>query len=101
MGVVVRRYIDFLILLIPTPLVSVLFCSSIPTFCSFINCFFITSNASIPVEQICINVISLNFHKCYLPNFNLQSAGHVCTLYIHTNSYLAHARSKEQLILLH
>ena len=35
LGVVVRRYIDFLILLIPTPLVSVLFCSSIPTFCSF------------------------------------------------------------------
>ena len=30
LGVVVRRYIDFLILLIPTPLVSVLFCSSIP-----------------------------------------------------------------------
>ena len=35
LGVVVRRYIDFLILLIPTPLVSVLFYSSIPTFCSF------------------------------------------------------------------
>ena len=34
-GVVVRRYIDFLILLIPTHLVSALFCSSIPTFCSF------------------------------------------------------------------
>ena len=33
--VIVRRYIDFLILLIPTPLVSVLFCSSSPTFCSF------------------------------------------------------------------
>ena len=32
-GVFVRRYIDFLMLLIPTPLVSVLFCSSIPTFC--------------------------------------------------------------------
>ena len=33
MGVVVRRYIDYidyLILLIPTPLVSVLFCSSLP-----------------------------------------------------------------------
>ena len=27
MGVVVRRYIDILILLIPTPLVSVTFCS--------------------------------------------------------------------------
>ena len=40
MGVVVRRYIDFLILLIPTPLVSVLFYSSIPTFCSiFLNAF--------------------------------------------------------------
>ena len=37
MGVVVRRYIDYLILL--TPLVSVLFCSNIPTFCSFLNCF--------------------------------------------------------------
>ena len=33
-GVIVRRYIDFLILLIPAPLVSALFCSSIPTFCS-------------------------------------------------------------------
>ena len=32
LGVVLRRYIDFLILLIPTPLVSVLFCSSIHTF---------------------------------------------------------------------
>ena len=38
-GVVVRRYIDFLILLIPTPLVSVFFCCSIPTFCSFLKCF--------------------------------------------------------------
>ena len=35
LGVVLRRYIDFLILLIPTPLVSVLFCSSIPTFLFF------------------------------------------------------------------
>ena len=39
LGVVVMRYIDFLILLIPTPLVSVLFYSSIPTFCSFFECF--------------------------------------------------------------
>ena len=39
LGVVVRRYIDFLILLIPTPLVSVLFYSSIPTFCLFKKCF--------------------------------------------------------------
>ena len=40
-GVVLRRYIDFLILLIPTPLVSVLFCSSIPTFYSFFKMFFV------------------------------------------------------------
>ena len=40
LGVVLRRYIDFLILLIPTPLVSVLFCSSIPTFfVHFSKCF--------------------------------------------------------------
>ena len=37
-GVVVRRYIDFLILLIPTPLVSVLFYSSILLFVHFL-CF--------------------------------------------------------------
>ena len=42
LGVVLRRYIDFLILLIPTPLVSVLFCSSIPTFWFiFKNVFFV------------------------------------------------------------
>ena len=41
MGVVVRRYIDYLILLIPTPLVSVLFWRSIPTFGSFFKLFFV------------------------------------------------------------
>ena len=43
-SVVVKRYmyIDFLIilLLIPTPLAYVLFCSSIPTFCSLKKMFF-------------------------------------------------------------
>ena len=43
-GVVVWRYIDFLILLIPTPLVFVLVCSSIPTFCSFFIMFFVLYN---------------------------------------------------------
>ena len=41
MGVVVRRYIHFLILLIRTPLVSALFLQSIPTFCSFCRMFFV------------------------------------------------------------
>ena len=37
LGVVVRRYI--VILLIPTPLVSVLFCSSTLLFVHFLKCF--------------------------------------------------------------
>ena len=39
LGVVVRRYIDFLILLILIPLVSVLFCSSILLFVHLKKCF--------------------------------------------------------------
>ena len=40
MGVVLRRYIDFLILLIPTPLVSVLFLQQHPYFLvHFFKCF--------------------------------------------------------------
>ena len=39
LGVVVRRYIDFLILLIPTPLVSVLFCKHPYFFVHFFKCF--------------------------------------------------------------
>ena len=41
LGVVVRRYIDFLILLIPLLLYLFFFCSSIPTFCSFKKNFFV------------------------------------------------------------
>ena len=40
LGVVVRRYIDFLILLIPTPLVSVLFTASSLLFVLLKKCFF-------------------------------------------------------------
>ena len=39
MGVVVRRYIDFLILLIPTPLVSVLFAAASLLYVHFKNVF--------------------------------------------------------------
>ena len=53
LGVVLRRYIDFLIPFIPTPLVSVLFCSSIPTFL-FILLMFLRSlyNIFIMYEEI-------------------------------------------------
>ena len=46
LGVVVRRYIDFLILLIPTLLVSVIFYSRIPTFCSFLMFFVLVHNST-------------------------------------------------------
>ena len=46
-GVVVRSSIDFLILLIPTPLVSAIFCSSIPAFCSFFKMFFVLYKVSL------------------------------------------------------
>ena len=39
LGVVLRRYIDFLILLIPTPLVSVLFAAASLLFVHFFNVF--------------------------------------------------------------
>ena len=59
-GVVVRRYIDYLILLIPTPLVSALFGSSIPTFCSFFKCF---HSCSSTFCNLCNNFLrSINTH---------------------------------------
>ena len=55
LGVVLRRYIDFLILLIPTPLVSVLFCSNIPTFLFILKMFFVL----VPVLLIIYNYTNL------------------------------------------
>ena len=49
-------YIDFLILLIPTPLVSVLFYGSIPTFCSFLKMFFILVPALFCNYIYCIKI---------------------------------------------
>ena len=55
-GVVVRRYmyIDFLMLLNPTPLVSVLFCSSIPTFCSFKKMYFVLISVLFCKKNLCM-----------------------------------------------
>ena len=44
LGVVLRRYIDFLILLIPTPLVYIylyFFAAASLLFCSFCKCFYV------------------------------------------------------------
>ena len=66
-GVVVRRYIDFLILLIPTPLASALFCSSIPASCSFFKMFFILSSIySIPKSNLhIINILYITVCKSF------------------------------------
>ena len=41
LGVVLRRYIDFLILLIPTPLYLYFFAAASLLFCSFCKCFYV------------------------------------------------------------
>ena len=69
MGVVLRRYIDFLILLIPTPLVSVFFCSSIPIFCSFKKMFFVLYNYTGRRREIlCIYIAGVNVLNNYTQN---------------------------------
>ena len=72
LGVVVRRYIDFLILLIPTPLVSVLFCSSIPTFCSFKKMFFFL----VPVLFVIKFYVLNNFFTQYKHTYGQLRASH-------------------------
>ena len=59
MGVVVRRYIDFIILLIPTPLVSVLL-QQHPYFCSLFLMFFVL----VPILFV-IYVLKLSFFAQY------------------------------------
>ena len=60
-GVVVRRYIDFLILLIPTPLVSVLFAASL-FFGSFLKRFFFLVTVLFFVIYVIIFSRSINTH---------------------------------------
>ena len=58
-------YSFFLILLIPTPLVSVLFCSSIPTFGSFKKMFFVL-----------VPVLFCNFFAQYKHTYGQLRASH-------------------------
>ena len=57
-------YLDFLILLIPTPLVSVLFYSSIPTFCSFKKMFLFLFQYFFVIKFYVLNIFSrsINTH---------------------------------------
>ena len=79
-GVFVRRYIDFLLLLIPTPLVSVLFCRGIPTFGSLKKKFFVLvrmpfrscSSAFFVIKFYVLN----KFFSQYKPTYGLLRAPH-------------------------
>ena len=80
--VVVWRYIDFLILLIPTPLVNVLFCSSIPTFCSFFIFFILYQYRMYQLKLLTKQCISHLENSCNLQQLNLvtqQSQKHKWT----------------------
>ena len=71
-GVVVRRYIDFLILRIPTPLVSVLFYRRIPTFCSFFKCFSFLFQYFFVITFYVLN----NFFAQYIHTYRQLRASH-------------------------
>ena len=92
LGVVVRRYIDFLVLLIPTPLVSVLFYSSIPTFCSFLKCFsFIFKMFFVLVPVLfCNNILCITQYKHTYGQLRTSHGSHMkaahTVLYTHTHT---------------
>ena len=67
MGAVVRRYIDFLILLIHTPLVFVLFYSSIPTFCSFFKMFFVLVPVLFLITFYVLKKFFAQYKHTYIP----------------------------------
>ena len=93
-GVVVRRYIDFLILLIPTPFVSVLFYSSIPTFCSFKKMFLFLFQHFFVIKYYVLN----NFFAQYkhirattgVPRSHIKAAHNVLYTKKHTQTYASY-----------
>ena len=79
MGVVVRRYLDYLILLIPTPLVIIIYCSSIPTFCSFLKMFFVLVPVLFKIILIFMYILN-NFFAQYGHTYKGLRASHARTL---------------------
>ena len=91
LGVVVRRYIDFLILLIPTPLVSVLFCSMHPYF--FVNlkkCFLFLFQYFFVITFYVLN----NFFAQYKHTYGQLRASHSSHMKAaHTVLYMKHTQT--------
>ena len=65
LGVVVRRYIDFLILLIPTPLVSVLFTAASLLFVHLKKCFSFLFQHFFCNDILCINFFPPQYKHTY------------------------------------
>ena len=78
-GVVVRRYIDFLILLIPTPYVSAF--SEGSTFCSFF-CFSFLFQYIFIIYLIIFRHSSIIITCCIMHYNYIQNWGHVCHTHI-------------------
>ena len=71
LGVVLRRYIDFLILLIPTPLVSVLFAAASHPyfFVHFFKMFFVL----VQVQMVRTNTVMYNINCMYVRALHIQA----------------------------
>ena len=81
LGVIVRRYIDFLILLIPTPLVSVLFLQQQPYFLFiFLKCFSFLHNYT--------NLYILHIHYIYTVHIHTEVYEVICTIHTYILKYM-------------
>ena len=95
LGVVVRRYIDFLILLILTPLVFVLFYSSIPTFCSFFKCFSFLFQYFFKIKFYVLNNFFTQYKHTYRQlrasyGIHMKAAHTVLYMNKHTQTYASY-----------
>ena len=91
-GVVVRKYIDFLKLLDLIPLVSVLFCSSIPTFCS---CFSFLLQYFFVIIFYVLNNFFAQYEHTYLRlqvshGSDMKAAHNVLYTKKHTQTYVSY-----------
>ena len=85
LGVVVRRYIDFLILLIPTPLVSVLFLQQHPYFLfHFLKCIYIFLAVRCVVNVPCVSKYLYIYIYIYISGCTLCRKCSKC-LYVYVN----------------
>ena len=80
LGVVLRRYIDFLILLIPTPLVSVFFAAASLLFCSFCKCFYVLLHI---IYIVYISYIYVSTYHIYVSTYHI----YVPTYHIYVSTY--------------